>query len=89
MTVTRNKILTALNKPESYILALVEVPPAGFAEGDAFSTGISDERGSYLTGAGCVVPYIRQPFTREPNFGATSVNYNWDALWMRGEEPRV
>jgi superfamily II DNA or RNA helicase len=87
VTVTKNEILTALNKPEAFILALVEVPPAEFAEGDAFYTGIADERGSYVTGAGCVVHYVRQPFTREPDFGATSVNYDWDALWARGEEP--
>jgi superfamily II DNA or RNA helicase len=87
VTVTKNEILTALNKPEAFILALVEVPPAEFAEGDAFYTGIADERGSYVTGAGCVVHYVRQPFTREPDFGATSVNYDWNALWARGEEP--
>jgi hypothetical protein len=87
VTVTKNEILTALNKPEAFILALVEVPPAEFAEGDAFYTGIADERSSYVTGAGCVVRYVRQPFTREPDFGATSVNYDWDELWARGEEP--
>jgi superfamily II DNA or RNA helicase len=87
VTVTKNEILTALNKPEAFILALVEVPPAEFAEGDAFSTGIADERGSYVTGAGCVVRYVRQPFSREPDFGATSVNYAWDALWARGDLP--
>lgn len=86
VTVTKNEILTALNKPEAFILALVEVPPTEFAEGDAFYTGIADERGSYVTGAGCVVRYVRQPFTREPDFGATSVNYDWDALWARGME---
>ena len=85
VTVTKNEILTALNKPEAWILALVEVPPAEFAEGDAFATGIADERASYVTGAGCVVRYVRQPFTREPDFGATSVNYAWGELWARGE----
>lgn len=89
VTVTKNEILTALNKPDAFILALVEVPPAAFTEGDAFATGIADERGTYETGAGCVVRYVRQPFTREPDFGATSVNYAWDALWARGEEPSV
>jgi hypothetical protein len=87
VTVTKNEILTALNKPEAFILALVEVPPAEFAEGDAFYTGIADERSSYVTGAGCVVRYVRQPFTREPDFGATSVNYDWDELWARGVSP--
>jgi SNF2 family DNA or RNA helicase len=87
VTVTKNEILTALNKPEAFILALVEVPPAEVDEGDAFYTDIADERGSYVTGADCVVRYVRQPFTREPDFGATSVNYDWDELWFRGNPP--
>ncbi len=87
VTVTKNEILTALNKPDAFILALVAVPAAAFPEGDAFHTGIADEREQYETGAGCVVRYIRNPFTREPDFGATSVNYDWDDLWSRGEEP--
>lgn len=87
VTVTRNEILTALNKPEACILALVEVPPAAFAEGDAFYAGIADERSSYEIGAGCVVRYVRQPFTREPDFGANSVNYDCDELWVRGVDP--
>jgi hypothetical protein len=88
VTVTKNEILTALNKPDAFILALVEVPLAAFPEGDAFHTGIADERGQYEAGAGCVVRYVRNPFTREPDFGATSVNYNWDDLWARGIEVR-
>jgi superfamily II DNA or RNA helicase len=87
VTVTKNEILTALNKPESFILALVKVPPAAFPEGDAFHTGIADEREQYETRAGCVVRYVYQPFAREPDFGATSVNYDWDELWVRGEQP--
>ncbi|MGI8642569.1 MAG: helicase-related protein, partial [Thermomicrobiales bacterium] len=53
VTVTKNEILTALNKPNDFILAIVEV------EGD------------YGT-----CHYIERPFHREPDFGATSVNYN-------------
>ena len=33
------------------------------------------------------VRYVRQPFEREPDFGATSVNYNFDELWARGASP--
>lgn len=58
--VTRNEILTALNKPDDFILALVEV-------------------GEALT-----VRYVRQPFSREPDFGVESVNYGWRELWERG-----
>ena len=31
--------------------------------------------------------YVREPFAREPDFGVTSVNYDLDDLWGRGQEP--
>ena len=34
------------------------------------------------------VHYIRQPFQREPDFGVTSVNYDFAGLLTRAEEPR-
>jgi len=64
VTVTKNEILTALNKPEEFILAVVEV------DGDTTTPY-----------------YIRKPFTREPDFGVTSVNYRLADLVARGEEP--
>jgi len=66
VTVTKNEILTALNKPESYYLAMVEV-----------ENGIARE-----------IRYVRNPFGQKPDFGVTSVNYNWDELWKRGVPPR-
>ncbi|MBF0333235.1 MAG: DUF3883 domain-containing protein [Alphaproteobacteria bacterium] len=57
ITVTRNEILTSLNKPDDFILAVVE-----------------------FDGPGHRVHYIRQPFTREPDFGVTSVNYGFAEL---------
>jgi hypothetical protein len=30
----------------------------------------------------------RQPFQREPDFGVTSVNYNFAELLRRGEAPK-
>ena len=33
VTITKNEILTALNKPDDYILALVEVPPSDTYQG--------------------------------------------------------
>ena len=65
VTVTKNEILTSLNKPEDYILAIVSL------DGDAYPTR-----------------YVRTPFTREPDFGVTSVNYSITDLLARGEEPR-
>ena len=65
ITVTKNEILTALNKPEDFILAIVVFPD----EGEPW------------------VRYVREPFEREPDFGAVSVNYKLDDLLARGEAP--
>ena len=61
VTVTRNEILTALNKPDAFILAIVEVSH-GFAGKPR---------------------YVRQPFHREPDFGATGVTYKIADLLAR------
>jgi len=66
ITVTRNEILYSLNKPEDFILAIVEF------------TGDDKHRAHYL----------RQPFQREPDFGVTSVNYDFAELLARAESPR-
>jgi hypothetical protein len=66
ITVTRNEILYSLNKPEDFILAIVEF------------TGEDSHR----------VHYLRQPFQREPDFGASSVNYDFAELLARAEAPR-
>jgi len=65
LTVTRNEILYSLNKPEDFILAMVE-----------FKDGTNK------------VHYLRCPFQREPDFGVTSVNYNFAELLARAEAPR-
>jgi hypothetical protein len=65
ITVTKNEILTSLNKPEDFILAIVE-----FLDRDA-------ER----------VHYVRCPFHREPDFGVTSVNYDFAELIGRAGPP--
>jgi Helicase conserved C-terminal domain/Domain of unknown function (DUF3883) len=65
ITVTKNEILYSLNKPEDFILAIVE-----FLEGDAHR-----------------VHYVRKPFQREPDFGVTSVNYDFAELLTRAEHP--
>ena len=64
ITVTRNEILYSLNKPEDFILAIVEF--------------IGDTHR---------VHYTRQPFQREPDFGVTSVNYNFSELLARAGSP--
>ncbi|HEU0000559.1 MAG TPA: DUF3883 domain-containing protein, partial [Ktedonobacteraceae bacterium] len=64
VTVTRNEILTALNKPDDFILAIVLI------DGETTTTY-----------------YITRPFGREPDFGATSVNYELKKLVSRGAIP--
>ena len=66
ITVTKNEILYSLNKPEDFILAIVE-----FLPNDAHR-----------------VHYVRQPFQREPDFGVTSVNYDFAELLARAEAPK-
>jgi superfamily II DNA or RNA helicase len=65
ITVTKNEILYSLNKPEDFILAIVE-----FLENDAHR-----------------VHYVRRPFQREPDFGVTSVNYDFPELLARAAAP--
>jgi superfamily II DNA or RNA helicase len=65
VTATRNEILTALNKPDAFIFAIVQVN-----NGNA-----SEPR------------YVRQPFQKEPDFGATSVTYKLKELLANAEAP--
>jgi hypothetical protein len=65
ITVTRNEILYSLNKPEDFILAMVE----------------------FLEDGTHRAHYLRRPFRREPDFGVTSVNYDFAELVSRATEP--
>jgi hypothetical protein len=65
ITVTKNEILYSLNKPEDFILAIVE----------------------FMTDGSHRVHYVRRPFRREPDFGVTSVNYDFAELLARAEVP--
>ena len=65
ITVTKNEILYSLNKPEDFILAVVEF--------------ISEDSQR--------VHYVRRPFQREPDFGVTSVNYDFTELVGRAAVP--
>ena len=66
VTVTKNEILTSLNKPDDFILAIVE----------------------FLEDGNHRVRYLRRPFQREPDFGVTSVNYDFATLLALADEPR-
>jgi hypothetical protein len=65
VTITKNEILTGLNKPNDFILAIVEV------DGDSATPR-----------------YVRQPFQKEPDFGAASVNYKLAELHSRATDPQ-
>jgi SNF2 family DNA or RNA helicase len=63
ITITRNEVLYSLNRPDDFILAIVQFG------GDH----------------GHLVYYVRRPFGREPDFGVTSVNYDFGELLARAE----
>jgi hypothetical protein len=64
ITITKNEILTGLNKPDQFILAVVVI--------DQDKTAVR---------------YCRTPFEKEPDFKATSVNFDLDKLLANSEEP--
>lgn len=64
VTITKNEILTGLNKPDEFILALAIHDPDKTE-----------------------VRYIRCPFDKEPDFKATSVNYDLAALLALSKDP--
>ena len=66
ITVTKNEILYSLNKPEDFILAIVE----------------------FMADGSHRVHYVRRPFRREPDFGVTSVHYDFAELLAKVEAPR-
>ena len=81
VTITKNEIITALNKPDDYMLALLQVPlDQNLSESEGF-TGDKSVGEYHING--CVVRYIKQHFHRQPDFAVTSVNYDWKELWQR------
>jgi superfamily II DNA or RNA helicase len=88
VTITRNEILTALNRPDNWILALVEVPrEEEMPDTDAFVVGEPDS--GYETSRRIKLRYVHEPPFREPGFAETSVNFKWDELWTLGRPPDV
>jgi len=87
VTISKNEILTAFNKPDDFILALVVVPPSESSlQADPWQ--VAEPGASYgKTYNGCKVYYMHRPFTREPDFGVTSVNYNLKELLTNAEFP--
>lgn len=89
VTVTRNEIMTARNKGDQFILALVRVPrEETFVEEDPWK--VMESSAVYeWTHKGCAIRYVRQPFHNELDFTVTSVNFNWKKLWEQGVEPHA
>jgi len=88
VTITRNEILTALNRPEHWTLALVEVPQEeDFPEEDSFV--VSESEGTYQLPSSVRVRYVPDPPFREPGFAETSVNFKWQELWELGTPAKV
>ena len=67
VTISKNEILTGLNKPEEFILAVVKVD---------FEGEEAQAKEMY---------YVSKPFKKEPDFGATSVNYDISNLILHSE----
>ncbi|MCK4389645.1 MAG: DUF3883 domain-containing protein [Desulfobacterales bacterium] len=87
VTITKNEILTALNKPDDFILALVLASPSeSNLQADPWQIGESGTN-YWIIQNGCRVYYVRKPFTREPDFGVTSVNYNLEELVANAQVP--
>lgn len=64
VAITKNEILTALNKPENFILAVV-----------------------LLDGDRAAPKYIRTPFTNEPDFAVTTVQFKINELLKDASDP--
>lgn len=66
VTVSRTQILTALNKPDDWFLVIVPIAREGEGETETLTPGEPF--------------YLQRPFTQEPDFAATSVNFDLHAL---------
>ena len=87
ITVTKNEIITALNKPDNFILALVQVPQTPeLTPGEPWK--LKDPQNSHQVKQDhkCVIRYLQRPFDTEPGFAVTSVNYSWSKLWEQGTD---
>ncbi len=78
VTLTYNELYRALNSPEGFILALVEVDPAGAHAG---------AQGLAPTPAARLPRYVRNYSFREPDPLASSVNFDLQELLNMSEEP--
>lgn len=85
MFVTKNEILTALNKPEHYILALVQVPRDQIISDDNALTG-QEATTDYQDLEECAIRYIWQPFEATSDWSDIGSIKDWNKLWKRGRQ---
>jgi SNF2 family DNA or RNA helicase len=88
VTVTKNEVISALNKPQDFLLALVMVPQLAESLVENGSK-VAELEGVYAAGnqSQCQIRYVLEPFRKEPDFGACSVNYDLRELWQKGKPP--
>ena len=82
ITVSKNEILTGLNKPDDYFLAVVMVARDRLHQAATLGV-LSDPLGTREgrtpfnpPSTGLQLHYLQNPFRREPDFAATSVTYD-------------
>lgn len=79
-------MIAALNKPQDFLLALVMVPQ--LAESLVENGSKVGELGGVYEGENhsqCQIRYVLEPFRKEPDFWACSVNYDLRELWQKGK----
>lgn len=87
VTVTKNEIITALNKPDNFILAMVQVSIVLETPTEEILKNQVQFANHKVPESNCKIRYVQYPFQREPDFAVTSVNYVWQELWQRGTTP--
>jgi hypothetical protein len=84
ITLTRNEMIHALNRRESWLLALVKTPRQGAVSGHALQRMVDAGAVDEATAAACQVRYVPLWFSHEPNFGSTGENFDIQTLWAQG-----
>jgi hypothetical protein len=85
VTITRNELMTARNRPDQWILALVQVPPSPDFDGDIYQMAEQmAEAPVPYTPVRYVPAHILQ---NDPGFAAVSVNFDLGELWAAGRSP--
>jgi superfamily II DNA or RNA helicase len=85
VTVTKNEILAALNKPDQFILAIAIVPSVAETP-SADPWKIREGDSVFDTAQDIELYYISRPFDREPGFAEVSINFSIKELILKGKK---